>query len=114
MTDAYRKVSSYRNLMHLAYEKPAPARDTWGIDAYSGLCNKEDGSTYINGSIEKRLEKSKGYLIKALDKLQKKRGITKEGKDRLAALRAHIELARSSDSLHLVIEEALDIAAPHK
>jgi hypothetical protein len=114
MTESYRKINSYRTLMQLAYQKPEPARDTWGVNAYSGLCNKENGHSYIPGSIEKLLEKSKVGLIKALDKLQKRRGIPKEGKDRLASLRARVELAYSSDSLESIIDEAIEIATPSK
>lgn len=114
MTEAYRKVNNYRTLMQLAYQKLEPARDTWGVNAYSGLCNKEEGHNYIPGSTEKLLEKSVTGLIKGLEKLQKRRGIPKEGKDKLAALKARVELTRSSDSLNLIIEEALEIAALHK
>jgi hypothetical protein len=114
MTEAYRKRNSYRTLMHLAHQKPEPAKDTWGVNAFSGLCNKENGHSYIPGSIEKLLERSKAGLIKALDKLQKRRGIPKEGKDRIASLKARVELANSSDYLESIIDEAIEVATPSK
>lgn len=62
------------------------------------MCYKEEGHTYITGSVEKLL--------------QKRREVPKEGKERLEYLKARVEQAYSSDALDSIIVEALDIAAP--
>ena len=110
----YNQISNYRILMQRAYQKPETGRDTWSINSYAGLCNKEAGHNYIPGSIESLLSKTKQKLERGLDQFIKRRSVSKEHKEQLINLKDRIRLIGSSEGIASVVDSALEITRPYK
>jgi hypothetical protein len=108
------QISNFRILMQRAYQKPETGRDTWGINAYAGLCNKEAGNSYVSGSVEHLPARVKLKVEKGLDQFIKRRSIQAEHKQQLLDLKDRIGLIGSSSGVAEIVDLALEITQPYK
>ncbi|MCB0496166.1 MAG: hypothetical protein KDC79_08520 [Cyclobacteriaceae bacterium] len=110
----YFRVSKYRNMMMRAYRKREPQKDMWGIGSYSALCEKEDGQTYIPGSIEKHLTRVKKCLSKGIDQFLKRKSVSKEHKLQLEHFKRELMYVGGSNGISKIVEFILDATQLYK
>ncbi len=91
-----------------------PARDSWGINAFAALCNKEDGHNYIPGSIDKHLQRTKSCLVKGLDQFINRKSVSQHHKMQLQQLKNYLEGVASSEGILEIVKSTLEITLSYK
>ncbi|PIB34975.1 hypothetical protein BFP72_06000 [Reichenbachiella sp. 5M10] len=112
--DNYMKVQSYKILMMRAHRKNEIGRDTWGVNAFAAICAREEGNSYIRGSLEKYLTKVRKSLEKGIDKFINRKSVKPEHKLLLAQIKHRLCMVSSSVDIEDVVNTVLNITQPYK
>lgn len=108
--ESYKKGSSYENFMHRAFNSYNSGKLEHSLSVMRNLIDAENGETCVSHlpSAQKQLEKIKGYLHKAFDRLLETKKYQND-KIALLHLQNEIALSSSSDELMIIIEQALEL-----